>query len=101
MTTTANTERSERPAHPVDTRRCGYCGGSLHGLPESARYCSAQHRRAAFDERAREGRVASVRRLKAGRMSVVVHMDRDIGIEPGQAVRIAGDSVRVEPTRSG
>jgi hypothetical protein len=32
--------------------------------------------------------VASVRKLKSGKLSVVVHAERDFGILPGQLVRI-------------
>lgn len=97
----ATERRSERRTPSTPTRRCEYCGESLHGLPDSARYCHAKCRRAAFDERAQHGKVASARRLKGGRWSIVVHMDRDTGLEPGQAVRIAGASVRPDSTRNG
>lgn len=67
---------------------CSHCKAPFDRPRAERKYCSNVCRRAAFDERAREGKVASVRRLKGGRMSVVVHFDRDTGIEPGQAVRV-------------
>lgn len=85
----ANHRRSERflgdsPSHAP----CINCGGSLAHRKDGAQYCNNVCKRAAFDERAKGGRVASVRRLKGGRMSVVVHMSADVGIEPGQSVRV-------------
>jgi hypothetical protein len=44
-------------------------------------------RREAFTERASEGRIASVRRLKSGKMSVVVHM-ADVALKLGDQVKV-------------
>lgn len=96
MTTDATS--AVRNAYPVS---CGYCGQPFTPARQSAAYCSAACRRADFDERAKGGKVASVRRLKGGRMSVVLHMEHDVGIEPGQVVRVAGDSARPDSTRNG
>ena len=67
---------------------CQYCDDSL---PDKSRpnrkYCNNHCRRLAFEERASEGRVASVRRLKSGKMSVVVHI-ADAGLRPGNAVKV-------------
>lgn len=87
--TTADNSRSEPFSRPAPTRNvCVHCRGPMAGRREGAEYCSNVCKRAAFDERAKEGRVASVRRLKGGKMSVVVHMS-DTGLKPGDAVRVA------------
>lgn len=60
-------------------------------LPEKSRkdrkYCNDRCKRMAFDKRASEGRIASVRRLKSGKMSVVIHMG-DNGFRPGDQVKV-------------
>lgn len=67
---------------------CQYCD---EPLPEKSRpnrkYCNRHCRRLAFDERSTEGRVASVRRLKSGKMSVIIHMG-DNGFRPGDQVKV-------------
>lgn len=71
-----------------DTRRCQRCN---KGLPRDSRsdrkFCSTKCRRASNRE---DGRVASVRRLKSGLMSVVVHM-HDAGLKPGDQVKVGTD----------
>lgn len=51
-------------------------------------FCSTACRKADFNDRAHEGRAVSVRRLKSGKLSVVVHLQGDTGICPGLRVRI-------------
>jgi len=93
MSAGASESRSERKGPDGCGNRsseaaCAHCGGSLGGLRKSATYCSARCKRAAWEERAHDGKVASVRRLKSGRLSIVVHMERDVGLLPGQIVRV-------------
>ena len=70
---------------------CLYCEAAL---PENSRkdrkYCNPECRRKAFDERASEGRIASVRRLKSGKMSVIIHM-ADGGLKPGDQVKVGNE----------
>jgi len=67
---------------------CLWCESMLPGNSRKDRkYCNDHCRRMAFDERASEGRIASVRRLKSGKMSVVVHM-ADAGLKPGDQVKV-------------
>lgn len=74
-------------------RRCRWCRTPLPVKSRSDRkYCDGHCRRMAHVDRAHEGRVASVRRLKSGRMSVIVHMP-DCGLKPGDLVHVAkGDN---------
>lgn len=51
-------------------------------------YCSENCRRAAWREQAEFGRIASVRRLRSGKMSVVIHTERDQGLVPGAEIRL-------------
>jgi hypothetical protein len=80
--------RSERKACS-----CEWCGSGLTAARANKRFCSARCRRDAWAERAHKGRVAAVRRLKDGRMSVTLHMP-DIGLRPGDNVRVSERMVK-------
>ena len=68
---------------------CDWCGLPLpRSLRPEARYCSGKCRAESWREKAFGGRVSSVRRLKDGRMSVVVHMVGDVGLRPGDQVGV-------------
>jgi len=86
--------RVERITEPR-TDVCLCCGTKL---PKQRRtdmlYCDAICRRRAWIRNPKDGRVASVRRLKSGRMSVVVHMEHDDQWKPGDAVLIGGGGGR-------
>lgn len=60
-------------------------------MPETARkdreYCDVNCRRAAWRERADAGRVVSVRLLKSGRLSVVIHVE-DTSLKPGDTIKV-------------
>lgn len=72
-----------RPGHL--RRECDTCGSTLPDSSRSDRkYCSDACRRLSSRE---SGRVASVRRLKSGKMSVVIHMG-DCGFRPGDQVKV-------------
>lgn len=77
--------RSERK-----TRSCEYCATAL---PTNARasqaYCNARCRRLAFVERGYRGRINQVRRLKNDLISVTVHLERDVGLKPGDVIAFA------------
>lgn len=63
----------------------GTCGGALPDKSRSDRkFCSDRCRRVANRE---SGRVASVRRLESGMMSVIIHM-HDAGLRPGDQVKV-------------
>lgn len=85
--TESNNSRSERLPTETGPRPCRWCGEPLTGKRASADYCGQVCRKAAFDERARSGRVASVRILKSGLQSITVHV-KDGGVKPGDSVRI-------------
>lgn len=59
----------------------------MEGRKSTAEYCGNACKRAAFDERARSGRVASVRILKSGLQSITVHV-KDGGVKPGDIVKV-------------
>lgn len=81
-------KRSQRKAAPPPPpRACEQCGETFQPAREAA-FCSSKCRALAFKDRAREGQVASVRRLRNGQMSVIVHMPQDVGITPGIRVRL-------------
>jgi len=93
---TPDTSRSER--------FCANCGGSMTGRSGSV-YCGQPCRRNAFSERSREGRVASVRKLKGGRLSVVVHLGSMYLLKPilwqnQPESGISGESYGVHPART-
>ncbi len=89
MTTTAPLHRPGRKKHEAPpSRTCASCGVDFRPMNARAEFCSTDCRRAAWKERARTGRVASVRRLKSSAMSVVIHMDSDIQLAPGDRVRV-------------
>jgi len=68
---------------------CVWCGGPLPSKRQpDAIYCSGTCRSRAWRENAHVGRVSSVRRLKDGRISVVVHLAGDAGLRPGYEVRV-------------
>ena len=85
MGTRPPVERSERL---TGSGRCLYCGKVLPADSRgNRRFCDSRCRRLDFDERGKVGRVASVRRLKSGKMSVVVHLS-DTGLRPGDEVKV-------------
>jgi hypothetical protein len=71
-----------------DPRSCEQCGSVFTPRRDSAVYCSEKCRKAAWRESSQEGRIASVRRLRSGQMSVVVHMPKDLALAPGDAIRL-------------
>lgn len=77
-----------KPAPLPPSRTCEQCGTAFQPRRDSAVYCSEKCRKAAWREVAHMGRVASVRRLRSGQMSVVLHMPRDLGLSPGSEVRL-------------
>ncbi len=83
----------------LEEQSCESCGSALSGGRADRRFCTPRCRRDAWTERAHEGRVASVRRLKGGVMSVLLHMSADIDLAPGDRVRtgLTGDA---EPSAS-
>ncbi len=69
---------------------CEQCGNRLPSRSRSDRkFCSSECRKAARAERNHHGLVASFRRLKTGKMSLVIHLDTDIGLKPGDQVAVA------------
>lgn len=65
-------------------RTCPTCGGGFRPKRSDARFCSTTCRRADFEEKAHTGIVASVRELRNGKISYVIHLDRPVGLLPGQ-----------------
>ncbi len=81
--------RSGRKQAPLPhPRSCEQCATVFQPRRDSAIYCCEACRRDAWRESAQTGRVASVRRLRSGQMSVVLHMPRDLGLSPGSEVRL-------------
>lgn len=80
--------RSERLSVPDGVLiACAHCGEHFKRSRPDAVYCSPLCRKLAFDERARSGKVASIRILKNGLQSITVHV-KDGGVKPGDEVRI-------------
>jgi hypothetical protein len=78
--------RSERLTHA-----CEWCRTPLPDGRVDQRFCCGKCRRDAWTERAHYGRVATVRRLKNGLMSVTIHMP-DVGLRPSGQVRLSEES---------
>jgi uncharacterized OB-fold protein len=64
------------------------CGRTFTPARADSVYCQTACRIAAWNEHAHDGRVRSARRVKPGEWSIVVRMKSDIGLMPGQKVRI-------------
>lgn len=75
----------------TDRNPCGYCGDKmpLAGRAD-AKYCGDRCRYYAAVNRGRKGKVASIRELKDGRISVVIYMN-ETNLKPGQLVQVGLD----------
>lgn len=72
----------------LDRLTCENCSKPLPiNSQRHKKFCSTRCRRESFTENANEARIAAVRRLKSGKMSVVVHM-ADSGLRPGDQVKV-------------
>jgi hypothetical protein len=76
------------PDHRSEDRRCGNCGASLEGHRSDADHCSDACRKAAWRDRAHEGKLVAKRQLKSGEWSLIVRLPADVGLVPGQTVRV-------------
>ncbi|WP_432477184.1 hypothetical protein [Nocardioides sp. GXQ0305] len=63
----------------MDTRTCGYCGGSLQGMRPQARYCKASCRVMATNRRREE------RQIREATLVAFRHFVRDHGTDEEQA----------------
>ena len=72
-------------------RACQWCGDDLPVSSRSdTKYCCDQHRYYACLNRGRTGKIASVRKIKNGKTSVIIYMEKT-DLKPGQLVRVGVD----------
>ena len=82
-------ETSQKPLLTV--RFCDWCNDKLPITARShAKYCCSRCRYYGAVDRGRTGKVASVRKLKNGKISVVVYMT-ETNLRPGQPVKVGVD----------
>lgn len=67
---------------------CVQCGTVFDPPRAGQKYCTTKCRRIAFQENSHECRVHSVRRISTGEMSIILRLDHDIGLKPGQKARL-------------
>lgn len=69
-------------------RTCVNCRQPFTPARADSVFCQTACRIANWNEHAHDGRIMSARRVKSGEWSIVVRMKSDIGLVPGQTVRI-------------
>ena len=74
-----------------EVRYCKWCGEHIPLASRSdAKYCCERCRHYYAVDQGRRGTIASVRKLKNGKISVVIYM-RKTDLRPGQPVRVGLD----------
>jgi len=83
--------RCKRSSHVHGEKSCEWCNDPLpKHIRSDAKYCCDQHRHYAWLTRGRKGKIASVRKIKNGKTSVTIYMEKT-DLRPGQPVKVGLD----------